>query len=155
MILPYFTPDENEYFLFPGLLIIMSGERRHIDDLRILTFIELCLNSGFYAKHPSFLKVMNSHYGVFNNVITWIALSVSNGALVSSKTKMKLVKEETFNIWSPLKCSGLLALYCVLALSSVCLHFVHCYYKSYHAMLKHKIMFNQLIKPREFICFNS
>ena len=48
----------------------MSGERRHIDDLRILTFIELCLNSGFYTKHPSFVKVMNSHYGVFNNVIT-------------------------------------------------------------------------------------
>ena len=70
MILPCFTPDENGYFLFPGLLIVMSGERRHIDDLRILTFIELCLNSGFYTKHPSFVKVMNSHYGVFNNVIT-------------------------------------------------------------------------------------
>ena len=98
-----------------------------------------------------FVKVMNSHYSAFNNVITWIALSVSNGALDSSKTKMKLVKEETLNISS----SGLLALLCVLALSSVCLYFVHYYHKSYHTMLKHKIMFNQLIKPRELLCFNS
>ena len=44
---------------------------------------------------------------------------------------------------------------CVLALASVCLCFVHCYYKSYDAMLKYEIMFNQPIKPREFSSFNS
>ena len=33
--------------------------------------------------------------------------------------------------------------------------FVHCNYESYDAMLKYKIMFNQLIKPREFLSFNS
>ena len=65
---------------------------------------------------------------------------------------MDLVKEEALNICSPFKWSGFL---CVLALSSVCLCFVHCYYKSYDAMLKYKIMFNQLIKPREFPSFNS
>ena len=42
---------------------------------------------------------MTSRWGgnqnsVFNNVDTLLALSVSHGALDSSKTKMKLVKEE-------------------------------------------------------------
>ena len=122
------------------------------DDLRILGSIELYLNSEFHAKHPSFVKVMNSHSGVFNNVDTLLALSVFQSALDSGKTKMELVKKETLNICTPFKRSDFL---CVLALSSVCLCFVHCYYKSYDAMLKYKIMFNQLIKPREFPSFNS
>ena len=48
----------------------MSGDNRYVDELRILAPIELCLNSEFYAKHPSFVKVTNSHSGVFNNVDT-------------------------------------------------------------------------------------
>ena len=46
----------------------MSGDNRYVDDLRILASIELYVNSEFYAKHSSFVKVMNSHPGVFNNV---------------------------------------------------------------------------------------
>ena len=37
---------------------------------------------------------MNSHSGVFNIIDTLLALSVSHGAPYSSKTKMKLMKEE-------------------------------------------------------------
>ena len=64
---------------------------------------------------------------------------------------MEFAKEEALNIYSPFKWSGFL---CVPALSSVCLLFVHCCYKSYDAMLKYK-MFNQLIKPRKFPSFDS
>ena len=95
---------------------------------------------------------MNSHSGVFNNAYTLLALSVSHGAVDSGKTKMELVKEEAANICSPFKWSGF---FCVLVLSSVCLCLVLCYYKSCDAMLQYKIMFNQLIKPREFPSFNS
>ena len=130
----------------------MSGDNRYGDDLRILGSIELYLNSEFHAKHQSFVKVMNSHPGVFNNVDTLLTLSVLQSALDSGKTKMELVKKEALNICTPFKRSGFL---CVLALSSVCLYFVHCYFKSYDAMLKYTIMFNQLIKPREFPSFNS
>ena len=47
---------------------------------------------------------MTSRWGgnqnsVFNNVDTLLALSVSHGALDSSKTKMELVKEEALNIY--------------------------------------------------------
>ena len=41
---------------------------------------------------------MNNYSGVFNNVDTLIALSVSHGALDSGKTKMELVKGEALNI---------------------------------------------------------
>ena len=81
----------------------MSGGNMYVDDLRILASIELCLNSEFYAKHPSFVKVMNSHPGVFNNVDTLLGLSVSHGALDSGKAKMELVKKEALNICSPFK----------------------------------------------------
>ena len=37
--------------------------------------------------------------GVFNNVDTLLALSVSHGALDFSKIKMELVKEEALNIY--------------------------------------------------------
>ena len=57
----------------------MSGNNRYANDLRILTSIELYLKSEFYAEHPSFVKVMNSHAGAFN---------VLHGALDSCKTKM-------------------------------------------------------------------
>ena len=53
-------------------------------------------------------------HGVFNNVETLLALSVSYGALDSGKTKVELVKEEALNI-CPFTWSGFL---CVLALSS-------------------------------------
>ena len=105
-------------------LIVMSGDNSYFDDLRILVSIELYLNSEFHAKHLSFANVMNSHSGVFNNVDTLLALSVSPSALDSGKTKMDLVKEEALNICNSFKWSGFL---CVLALSSVCLCFVHCY----------------------------
>ena len=56
------------------------------------------------------------------------------------------------HLYSPFKWSGFL---CVLSLSLVCLYFTHCYYKRYDAMLTYKVMFNQLIKPRQFLSFNS
>ena len=43
-------------------------------------------------------KVVNSHFGVFNNTNTLLALSVAHGALISGKIKMELEKKEAFNI---------------------------------------------------------
>ena len=122
------------------------------DDLRILVSIELYLNAEFYAKHPSFVKFMNNHRGVFNNADTLLALSVSHAALDSGRTKIALVKEEALIICSPFKWFGFLREF---ALSSVFLRFFPFFYKSYDAMLKYRIMFNQLIKPKELPSFNS
>ena len=144
MILFCFRSDENGNCLFSAFSVVRSGDKRCVDDSRILASTELYLNSEFYAKHTSFVKVMNSQSGVFNNADT--------DALDSGNPKMELVKEEVLNICSLFKWSGFL---CVLPLSSVCLCFIHCYYKSNDAMLKCKTMFNQLIRLREFPSFNS
>ena len=106
----------------------MSVENRYVDDLRILAYVELYLNPEFSIKNPSFVKDMNSRSSIFNNVDTLLALSVSHGTLDSGKTKIEPVKKEARNICSPFKWSYFL---CMLALSSVCLCFIHCYYKSY------------------------
>ena len=37
----------------------MYGDNRYIDDLRILTAMELYLNSEFYSKHPSFVSMIS------------------------------------------------------------------------------------------------
>ena len=54
---------------------------------------------------------MNGHSVVFNNVDILLALSVSNGALNSGKTKMEQVKGEALNICGLFRWSGSL---CVL-----------------------------------------
>ena len=59
----------------------MEIGKRYVDDLRILASIELYSNSKFYGKHPSFVKVMNSHSGDY-----LLAISVSHDALDSGKT---------------------------------------------------------------------
>ena len=121
MILFCFRSEENGNCLFSAFSIVMSGDNRYVDDLRILASIELYLNSDFYAKHPSFLKVMNSHSDVFN-VDTLLALSVSHSALDSGKTKVELVKEEARNICSPFKWSGICV--CLLYLQFACVLFI-------------------------------
>ena len=88
MIFFYFRSDENRNCLFSAFSIVTSGGNRYVYDLRILASIELYLNSEFYAKHTPFVKVINSHSGVFNNVDTLLGLSVSHGALDSGKTKI-------------------------------------------------------------------
>ena len=98
----------------------------YVDDLKILTSIELYLNSEFYVKHPSFVKVLNSHSGVFNNVDTLFALSVWHGPLDSRKAKMELVKEEALNICGifAVHLNGQAIYVCLLYLQFVCALFI-------------------------------
>ena len=74
MILFCFRSNENRNCLFSAFSIVVSSDTRYADDLWILPSIELYLNSEFYAKHPSFVKVLNSHSGMFNNVDTLVLL---------------------------------------------------------------------------------
>ena len=121
-----FRSDENGNFLFSAFSIARSGNNTYVDDLRILTSIELYLNSEFYVKHPSFVKVLNSHSGVFNNVDTLFALSVWHGPLDSRKAKMELVKEEALNICGifAVHLNGQAIYVCLLYLQFVCALFI-------------------------------
>ena len=47
LILFRFRSEENGNCLFLAFSIVMSGDKRYVDDLRILVSIELYLNSEF------------------------------------------------------------------------------------------------------------
>ena len=64
----------------------------------------------------------SGRHDVFNNVDTLLALSVSHGALDSSKTKMKLVKEEALIIYIHLNGQTFCA--CLLDVQFVCVLFI-------------------------------
>ena len=95
----------------------MYGDNRYVDDLRILTAIELYLNSEFCSKHPSFISMISKHSKVFSSADTNLAISVSHNAFDSNKTKEELVQNENINICTSFKLAGFL---CILGLVSVC-----------------------------------
>ena len=90
------------------------------------------LNSEFYAKHLFFVKVMKGHSGVFNNVDTLLALSVSNGALDSIKPNKSLWKKKhsifVVHLNDQVCACFYLQFACVLITAN---------FKSYNAMLKY------------------
>ena len=59
MTLHCFRSHENRNCLFSAFSIVMSGDNRYTDDLRMLKSIKLYLNSEIYAKRPSYVKVIN------------------------------------------------------------------------------------------------
>ena len=147
-----FRSEANGNCLFSAFPIAMCGDNRYVNDLRILTAIELYVNPGFYSQHPIFTLLLNNNPGVFNSIDTILAISVSHNALDTNKTKAELVQREALNICSAYRWCGFL---CVLALSSVSLSTVQCYYKSFGSSLKYRLMFNQLIQPRCASYFSS
>ena len=131
--------------LFSTFSVAMCGDNRYVNDLRILTAIELYVNAGFYSQHPIFTLLLNNDPVVFNSIDTILAISVSLNTLDTNKTKGEHVQRDALNICSAHKWCGFL---CVLALSSVSLSTVHCYYKSFGSSLKYRLMFHKLIQPR-------
>ena len=140
-----FRPETNGNCLFSVFSIAMCGDKGYVNDLRILTAIELYANPGFYSQHSIFTLLLNNNPGVFDSIDTVLAISVSHNALDTNKTNRELVQREALNICSAYKWCGFL---CALALSSVSLSTVQCYYKSSGSPLMFRLMFNQLIQPR-------
>ena len=130
----------------------MCGSNRYIHDVKILTAIELYLNSGFYSHYPFFISLISEHSEVFGGIDIILAISVSHHALDSKKTKEKLVQNEAIRISASFKWAGFLS---VLDLASVCSSSVQCNIKSTHALLKYKLMSSQMIGPRLFNPFSN
>ena len=131
--------------MFSSFCISTYGDNRYVNELRILTAIELYLHSDFYYSHPDLLSLSESNPDVFCNIDSIMAVSVSHASIDSLKTKAELVKHEAINICEPYIWSGFL---CVLALASVCSSRVQCYYKNIGSEIKYRLMFNKIISPR-------
>ena len=109
-----FRSEANGNCLFSAFSIAMCRDNRYVNDLRILTAIELYVNPGFYSQHQTFTLLLNNNPGVFNRIDTILPISFSHNALDTNKTKGELVQRETLNICSAYRWCGFL---CVLALS--------------------------------------
>ena len=131
--------------MFSSFCIATYGDNRYVDQLRILTAIELYLHSDFYSTHPCFYSLCETNSDIFDNIDSILAMSVSHDSLDSGKIKAELVKQEAMHICDAFKWSGFL---CVLALASVCSSRVQCYYKNIGSLVKYRLIFSQLISPR-------
>ena len=87
-----FRSQANGNCLFSSFSIAGYGDKRHVDDLRILTVIELYLNSEFYSKHPSFFSMISKHSKVFSSIDTIVTISILYNTFDSNKTKGELVQ---------------------------------------------------------------
>ena len=93
-----FKSEANGSCCFLSFSSAMCGENRYVNDLRILTAIDLHVNPGFYSQHPIFTLLLYNNPGIFNSIDTFLATSVSNNAFDTYKTKGELVKREALNI---------------------------------------------------------
>ena len=97
----------------------------------------------FYVGMLLFSLLSKVSLEAFKPVLFGIDTSLNN-AVDTDKTKAKFAQREALHICSAYRWFGFL---CVLALSSVSLSTVQCYYKSFGSSLKYRIRFNQLIQP--------
>ena len=67
--------------LFSTFSIAICRDNKYVEDLRILTAIELYLNSEFYSKHLSFISLISKHSKAFTGTDALLAISVSHNAL--------------------------------------------------------------------------
>ena len=135
-----FKSETNSNCFFSAFSIAMGGDGRYVNDLRILTAIELYVNLGFYSQHPIFTLLLNNNRDDFNSIDTILAISVFHNAPDTSKTKGELIQREALNICSAYRWCEFLG---VLAFPSVYLSTVQCHYKISGSSLKYKLMFNQ------------
>ena len=95
-----FRSEANGNCLFLAFSIVMCGENRYVNDLRLLTAIEFYVNPGFYSQDIIFKLLLNNDPGVFNSIDRTLAVSVTHNALDTNKTKGELAQREVLNICS-------------------------------------------------------
>ena len=132
-----FRSQANGNCLFSTFSIAMCRDNRYVNDLRILTTIELYLDSEFYRNYLSFIWLISKQSKVFSGADTILAIPVLHNAFDSNKTMGELFQNEAINICTSFKWAGFL---CVLGLASVCSCSIQCYYKNTGSVLKYKLM---------------
>ena len=114
-----FKSEINSNCFFSAFSIAMCGDSRYVNDLRILTAIELYVYPGFYSQHPIFTLLLNNNRDDFNSIDTILAISVFHNALYTSKTKGELIQREALNICSAYRWCEFLGVISLFEYSSV------------------------------------
>ncbi|XP_057291325.1 52 kDa repressor of the inhibitor of the protein kinase-like [Hydractinia symbiolongicarpus] len=133
--------------LYSSASILLVGDNSLVEDLRILTSLELFLCSEYYSRHPVLLSLFEEHKGkVFKSVDSILRMVTSFDALDASGSSCsnKLVKNEAIGNCKNQKWCSLL---CIFALSSVSLANINTYFPDCGDS-RDKILFNCIISPR-------
>ena len=70
--------------LYSSVSLALFGDNTACDDLRVLTCIELFLNSKFYSEHPTITSVYEKNKTQFSNYMSVFSCCVSDTAFNST-----------------------------------------------------------------------
>ena len=133
--------------LYSSASLALVGSNTFVNDLRMLTSLELFINANFYSQHPCFLSAVNDHHECFGNINNLLPLSVCLAALDTGLTKDELVKQEAILNFTDGKWASFL---CILALSSVlCRNIYSCHPDC--GELRYKLLYNRLVQSRQHV----
>ena len=126
--------------------LALFGNNAYVSQLRILTSLELFLNTDFYTNHPVFNALFKLHPQMFSSLDFTFKLSLSNEAFGSSNSCRDMVLTEALrNCEQGVWCSFL----CILSLSSVIGCNIQTLYPDDTTVVKlYSVLLNQDIFPR-------
>lgn len=134
--------------LFSSVSLCLVGNNDLVVILRLLSSLELYLNSCYYSDHPIFANLVTEK--VFSSISNALCFSLSKSSVDSGLRGEDLVKIEAVNMASNVcKWSSFVS---VLAVSSVIKHKIITYYPDF-GLIRYRKLFNQEVYPRE--SFNS
>ena len=130
--------------MYSSVSLALVGDNTLVEDLRIITSVELFLNSDFYASHPSIISAFNKFGDKISvSLKNVLPLCLSFDSLVSHASPQDLIKNEAVLNCENRRWSSYL---CMLALSSVTSSFIFSHYPDCGEE-KFKLLFNAKIEP--------
>lgn len=130
--------------LYSSVSLVLVGDNSLVQNLRVLTSIELFIDAPFYSHHPCFLSAVNKHAELFSNLNNLLPWCVSKECLDTGATKDDLVRQEAILNCFDGKWSSFL---CILGLSSALNRNIFTYYPDC-GQLRCKLLFSCMVKPR-------
>ena len=140
-----FRSDLNGDCLYSSTCLALFGDNHFIDELRVMTSLELHSHAEFYCKHPTFSSMKSKGY--VSTVDSALKLAVSDLSFNSNISGVELVKLEAFNNCKKFTWSSFL---CILALSSVIQTSIQSLYPD-NGLQKYRNIFNIMLDPRRVV----
>lgn len=133
--------------MYSSVSMLLVGDNSVVNDLRLMTSVELYLHADYYCKHPCFCSVFEKYKDrPFKSLSGMVAMSVSFGAVDTNLSLDELVRAEAVLNCSDKQWCGFL---CLLALSTVTSRNISSYYPDCDSdVIRWSLLFNQQIQPR-------
>ena len=133
--------------MYSSISLLLLGDNTLVDDLRLMTSIELFLHADYYCKHPCFSSILDTNENnPFKSLSGMVSMCVSFEAIDTNLSLDELVKAEAIFNCEDKKWCGFL---CLLALSTVTCRNIFSHYPDFDSnVIRWSLLFNQKIEPR-------